>query len=137
MPFKQNCPSIIVLTNIGMRRRELLREFIHTIEYDNIEGSESLFHWNSPSEFIISFHCGVTICLIRLLHQLAFRDPDIDAIYLLTDGKPDTSTSMVLREVAKMNERRNINVNTISFNCTDRLVDRAFCTGSMCCSCRD
>lgn len=57
---------------------------------------------------------------MHLLSQLAFRDPDIDGIYLLTDGKPDTSTSLVLREVAKMNEKRNITVNTISFNCTDR-----------------
>ncbi|XP_055877562.1 von Willebrand factor A domain-containing protein 3A-like [Biomphalaria glabrata] len=56
-------------------------------------------------------------CTLEAL-QLAFRDPDIDAIYLLTDGKPDTSTSLVLREVAKMNEKRSISVNTISFNCT-------------------
>ncbi|GFR86394.1 von Willebrand factor A domain-containing protein 3A [Elysia marginata] len=61
---------------------------------------------------------GGNTCTLEAL-QLAFRDPDIDAIYLLTDGKPDTSTSLVLREVAKMNERRNISVNTISFNCTD------------------
>ncbi|XP_059162068.1 von Willebrand factor A domain-containing protein 3A-like [Physella acuta] len=57
-------------------------------------------------------------CTLEAL-QLAFRDPDIDAIYILTDGKPDTSTSLVLREVAKMNEKRNLTVNTISFNCTD------------------
>ena len=52
--------------------------------------------------------------------QLAFEDKDLEAIYLLTDGKPDTSTSLVLREVARMNLDRNITVNTISFNCSDR-----------------
>jgi len=52
--------------------------------------------------------------------QLAFEDKDLEAVYLLTDGKPDTSTSLVLREVARMNLDRNITVNTISFNCSDR-----------------
>ncbi|ESO87152.1 hypothetical protein LOTGIDRAFT_107324, partial [Lottia gigantea] len=57
-------------------------------------------------------------CTLEAL-QLAFDDPDIEAIYMLTDGKPDTSTSLVLREVMAMNEERNIPVNTISFNCSD------------------
>jgi hypothetical protein len=52
--------------------------------------------------------------------QLAFQDDDLEAVYLLTDGKPDTSTSLVLREVARMNLERNVSVNTISFNCSDR-----------------
>lgn len=43
-------------------------------------------------------------------------------IYLLTDGKPDTSMSMVLNEVRRMNSpKQQITVNTISFNCSDRL----------------
>ncbi|KAL8584268.1 hypothetical protein ACOMHN_034953 [Nucella lapillus] len=50
---------------------------------------------------------------------LAFEDSDLEAVYLLTDGKPDTSTSLVLREVARMNMDRNVPVNTISFNCSD------------------
>jgi hypothetical protein len=41
-------------------------------------------------------------------------------IYLLTDGKPDTSMSMVLNEVRQMNSNKNIVINTISFNCPDR-----------------
>ncbi|KAL3876675.1 hypothetical protein ACJMK2_034479, partial [Sinanodonta woodiana] len=57
-------------------------------------------------------------CTLEAL-KMAFADYDIDAIYLLTDGKPDTSTSMVLREVSKMNEDRHVQVNAISFNCSD------------------
>ena len=48
---------------------------------------------------------------------MAFSESDIDAIYLLTDGKPDTSTSLVLKEVATLNSERSVKVNTISFNC--------------------
>ncbi|XP_078691175.1 von Willebrand factor A domain-containing protein 3A-like [Branchiostoma floridae x Branchiostoma belcheri] len=49
----------------------------------------------------------------------AFQDSGVDGVYLLTDGKPDQSASMVLKEVAKMNEGRGVHVNTISFNCDD------------------
>jgi len=40
--------------------------------------------------------------------------------YLFTDGKPDTSMSLVMNKVAEMNADRKIIVNTISFNCPDR-----------------
>jgi len=45
---------------------------------------------------------------------------DSVGFYLLTDGKPDTSMSLVTNTVAEMNADRNIVVNTISFNCPDR-----------------
>jgi len=56
-----------------------------------------------------------------IILQLAFEDLQIDSVYLLTDGKPDTSTSLVLRQVAE-NTKNLIPINTISFNCSDRLV---------------
>ena len=59
--------------------------------------------------------------------QLAFSQcqdsadaPDSVGFYLLTDGKPDTSMSLVMSQVAEMNVGRNIVINTISFNCPDR-----------------
>lgn len=52
--------------------------------------------------------------------QMAFEDGEVEGVYLLTDGKPDTSTSLVMREVAKMNETRDVHIHTISFNCEDR-----------------
>ncbi|KAK3089710.1 hypothetical protein FSP39_005810 [Pinctada imbricata] len=51
--------------------------------------------------------------------KMAFDDREVQAIYILTDGKPDSSTSLVLKEVSEMNEDRNIQINTISFNCSD------------------
>ena len=52
-------------------------------------------------------------------HQRAFQDNEIQAMYLLTDGKPDSSTARVLREVAQVNTIRGVKVHTISFNCED------------------
>lgn len=52
--------------------------------------------------------------------QTAFCDLEVDAIYLLSDGKPDTSTQHVLKEVAKMNENRKLKVHTMSFHCDDK-----------------
>jgi hypothetical protein len=50
----------------------------------------------------------------------AFSDPEINAIYLVTDGKPDNSTTMVLEEVRKLNCDRNLSINTVSFNCDEK-----------------
>lgn len=44
----------------------------------------------------------------------------IEAIYLLTDGKPDNSTMMVLEEVKKLNAVKKCSINAISFNCDDQ-----------------
>ncbi|XP_041363576.1 von Willebrand factor A domain-containing protein 3A-like [Gigantopelta aegis] len=76
------------------------------------ENCHNAIAWSS--KFVAS---GNT-CTLEAL-QMAFSDPDVDGIYLLTDGKPDTSTSLILREVAKMNIDRTVPVNTISFNCSD------------------
>jgi len=51
---------------------------------------------------------------------MAFEESDLEAIYLLTDGKPDTSTALVLHEVQNLNAESQVVINTISFNCIDR-----------------
>ena len=55
-----------------------------------------------------------------LLLQQAFCDLELEAIYLLSDGKPDTSTQHVLKEVAQMNEHRQLKIHTMSFHCEDK-----------------
>ncbi|XP_038067534.1 von Willebrand factor A domain-containing protein 3A-like isoform X2 [Patiria miniata] len=60
---------------------------------------------------------GNTCTLEALVH--AFKDKDVQSIYLLTDGKPDSSTARVLREVAQVNTIRGVKIHTISFNCED------------------
>ncbi|CAG5136343.1 unnamed protein product, partial [Candidula unifasciata] len=110
----------------------LVWEQLHqqNIRFNLISFSGSCSVWKdaiqTPSEanchdairWIFHMQAGGNTCTLDAL-RLTFSDPDIDAIYLLTDGKPDTSTALVLREVAKMNENRNVTVNTISINCTD------------------
>lgn len=58
-------------------------------------------------------------CTLDAIYE-AFKDPNINAIYLLTDGKPDNSTSLVLEEVRHLNKERKISINVISFNCDEK-----------------
>ena len=50
---------------------------------------------------------------------MAFAEADVDAVYLLSDGKPDSSTSLVHKEVGRINLDREVKVHTISFHCDD------------------
>ena len=58
-------------------------------------------------------------CTLDAIRE-AFTDKDINGIYLLTDGKPDNSTSLVLEEVRKLNKERKLSINVISFNCDEK-----------------
>ncbi|XP_072415869.1 von Willebrand factor A domain-containing protein 3A isoform X2 [Chiloscyllium punctatum] len=57
-------------------------------------------------------------CTLEAL-QRAFQFLDVQGIYLLTDGKPDTSCSLILKETQQMNKGRGVKIHTISFNCMD------------------
>ncbi|XP_067912738.1 von Willebrand factor A domain-containing protein 3A isoform X2 [Heterodontus francisci] len=57
-------------------------------------------------------------CTLETL-QKAFQYVDVQGIYLLTDGKPDTSCSLILKETQQMNQGRGVKIHTISFNCVD------------------
>ncbi|OCT95321.1 von Willebrand factor A domain-containing protein 3B [Xenopus laevis] len=48
--------------------------------------------------------------------QVALNDPSTEAIYLLTDGRPDQPTEAIL---AQVNFQKAVPVHTISFNCND------------------
>ncbi|KAJ8319389.1 hypothetical protein KUTeg_004480 [Tegillarca granosa] len=82
------------------------------IQYPTQENCHEAVSWTSK------FTAAGNTCTLEAL-KLAFEDPEIDSVYMLTDGKPDTSTSLVLRKVGEMNSDRYIPVNTISFNCSD------------------
>ncbi len=57
-------------------------------------------------------------CTLEALNQ-AFNDDSISSICLISDGKPDSSTEMVLSEVRRMNARRGLKIDVVSFNCED------------------
>uniref|UniRef100_A0A4W2GBN5 von Willebrand factor A domain containing 3A n=2 Tax=Bos indicus x Bos taurus TaxID=30522 RepID=A0A4W2GBN5_BOBOX len=61
---------------------------------------------------------GSTSVLQALLKAFSF--PDVEGLYLLTDGKPDTSCSLILSEVQRLKEKRDIKVHTISPDCSCR-----------------
>ncbi|CAK8673496.1 unnamed protein product [Clavelina lepadiformis] len=50
--------------------------------------------------------------------EVAFGDPEVEAIYLVTDGKPDTSVQLTLEKVEEMNVKK-VPIHCISFNCDD------------------
>lgn len=60
-----------------------------------------------------------TICLCALF-QKAFSFHDVEGLYLLTDGKPDSSCSLILREVQRLKEKRDVKIHTISLNRSGR-----------------
>ncbi|XP_030069022.1 von Willebrand factor A domain-containing protein 3A [Microcaecilia unicolor] len=58
-------------------------------------------------------------CILKAV-QKAFQYKDVKGLYLLTDGKPDTSCNRVLNEVESLGKEKDITIHTISFNCSDR-----------------
>ncbi|KXJ28494.1 von Willebrand factor A domain-containing protein 3A [Exaiptasia diaphana] len=74
-------------------------------------------------EWVTGFEASGSTCTLDAL-QKAFGDIDVEGIYLLTDGKPDHSTTMVLRELAKLNSSRNVKIHCTSFNCDDSAANK-------------
>ncbi|XP_032896497.1 von Willebrand factor A domain-containing protein 3A [Amblyraja radiata] len=60
---------------------------------------------------------GSTSTLAAL--QAAFGHAGVQGVYVLTDGKPDSSCSSVLQETRRMNQGRRVRVHTVSLCCTD------------------
>lgn len=54
------------------------------------------------------------------LFQKAFTFHDVEGLYLLTDGKPDTSCSLILREVQRLTETGDVKMHTIALNHSGR-----------------
>ncbi|XP_029391722.1 von Willebrand factor A domain-containing protein 3A [Mus pahari] len=61
---------------------------------------------------------GSTSVLAALTKAFSFQD--VQGLYLLTDGKPDTSCSLILNTVRNFQKERGVKVHTISLTSTDR-----------------
>ncbi|XP_044513386.1 von Willebrand factor A domain-containing protein 3A [Gracilinanus agilis] len=57
---------------------------------------------------------GTTSILRALLKAFTFQD--VKGLYLLTDGRSDSSCNLILSEVEKLRKKKNIKVHSISFN---------------------
>ncbi|KGL81052.1 von Willebrand factor A domain-containing protein 3A, partial [Tinamus guttatus] len=106
-----------------LRRKELrfnLLSFAENLESWReylVEATDEACH--DAVQWVSRLQAYGNTCILRAL-QKAFGFQDIEAVYVLTDGKPDTSCSLILKEIEKFRKRQDIKVHTISFSCTDR-----------------
>ncbi|XP_054849648.1 von Willebrand factor A domain-containing protein 3A [Eublepharis macularius] len=70
-------------------------------------------------QWLSTFRAHGNTSILKAL-QRAFLLQGIEALYVLTDGKPDTSCSLVLQEIEVLRKKRVVTIHTISFNCSDR-----------------
>ncbi|XP_014652682.1 PREDICTED: von Willebrand factor A domain-containing protein 3A [Ceratotherium simum simum] len=82
-----------------------------------VETTDAACH--EAMQWVTHLHAqGSTSVLQALLKAFSF--PDVEGLYLLTDGKPDTSCSLILSEVRRLKENRDVKVHTVSLSCSDR-----------------
>ncbi|EHB13197.1 von Willebrand factor A domain-containing protein 3A [Heterocephalus glaber] len=93
------------------------REATQWVTHLQAQGSTSILQALSASAAIEPDPEGDNI---PVLSQKAFSFHDVQGLYLLTDGKPDTSCSLVLDAVQRLEEDRDVKVHTVSLSCTDR-----------------
>uniref|UniRef100_A0A674JCH0 von Willebrand factor A domain containing 3A n=1 Tax=Terrapene triunguis TaxID=2587831 RepID=A0A674JCH0_9SAUR len=100
-------------------RFNLLRfaEDIDTWQEFLVEATDETCH--DAVQWVSKFQAHGNTCVLKAL-QKAFCFQDLEALYVLTDGKPDTSCSLILKEVEKIRKKQTIKIHTISFNCSDR-----------------
>uniref|UniRef100_A0ABM5F0R3 von Willebrand factor A domain-containing protein 3A n=1 Tax=Pogona vitticeps TaxID=103695 RepID=A0ABM5F0R3_9SAUR len=70
-------------------------------------------------QWLSTFRAHGNTSILKAL-QRAFALQDVEALYVLTDGKPDTSCTLVLKEIGTLMKKRAVKIHTISFNCSDR-----------------
>ncbi|KFU93863.1 von Willebrand factor A domain-containing protein 3A, partial [Chaetura pelagica] len=70
-------------------------------------------------QWVSTFHAYGNSCILTAL-QKALSLQDVEALYVLTDGKPDTSCNLILKEIERLRKKQAIKIHTISFSCTDR-----------------
>ncbi|XP_048189023.1 von Willebrand factor A domain-containing protein 3A [Perognathus longimembris pacificus] len=123
-PYQQQVKSELVLLIWEQLRK-------HCDSFHLLSFAESLKPWKETLVETTEVACheamqwvthlqtqGSTSVLSAL--QKAFSFHDVQGVYLLTDGKPDTSCSFVLNTIQRFQKNRDIKVHTISLNCTDR-----------------
>ncbi|XP_052568581.1 modulator of smoothened protein isoform X16 [Peromyscus californicus insignis] len=82
-----------------------------------VETTESACHEAMQWVTRLQAH-GNTSFLSALMKAFSFQD--MQGLYLLTDGKPDTSCSLILDTVQRLWKGRDVKVHTISLTSTDR-----------------
>ncbi|XP_062999114.1 von Willebrand factor A domain-containing protein 3A [Elgaria multicarinata webbii] len=81
-----------------------------------VEATNEACH--DAAQWLSMFRAHGNTSILKAL-QRAFSLQDVEALYVLTDGKPDTSCNLVLKEIEMLLRKRTIKIHTISFNCSD------------------
>lgn len=86
-----------------------------------MENINYLNYWNSGFvlKYNISYKCTNYLSLFSTF-QKALSFQGVEALYLLTDGKPDTSCNLILKEIERLIKKQDIKIHTICFSCADR-----------------
>ncbi|KAJ7401385.1 hypothetical protein BTVI_96387 [Pitangus sulphuratus] len=82
-----------------------------------VEATDETCH--DAVQWVSKFHAHGNTCILPAL-QKALSFQGVEALYLLTDGKPDTSCSLILEETERLRKEQDIKIHTISFSCADR-----------------
>ncbi|XP_016078223.1 PREDICTED: von Willebrand factor A domain-containing protein 3A [Miniopterus natalensis] len=82
-----------------------------------VEPTDTACH--EAMQWVTHLHAQGSTSVLQALLK-AFSLQDVEGLYLLTDGKPDTSCSLVLREVRRLRQERDVRVHTISPRGTGR-----------------
>nr|XP_060642624.1 von Willebrand factor A domain-containing protein 3A [Anolis sagrei ordinatus] len=103
----------------------------NNMKFNLISFAEDVEVWQECLEEATDEACHDAVQWVSMLHahgntsilkalRRAFLLQDVEALYLLTDGKPDTSCNLVLKEIEMLRKKQAIPIHTISFNCTGR-----------------
>ncbi|XP_005405117.1 PREDICTED: von Willebrand factor A domain-containing protein 3A isoform X3 [Chinchilla lanigera] len=82
-----------------------------------VEATDAACH--AAMQWVTHLQAQGSTSILRAFSK-AFSFHDVQGLYLLTDGKPDTSCSLVLDAVQRLQEERDVKVHTVSLSGTDR-----------------
>ncbi|XP_065589101.1 von Willebrand factor A domain-containing protein 3A [Cyrtonyx montezumae] len=100
-------------------RFNLMRFAEHTESWREhlVEATDKTCH--DAVQWVSKFHAHGNTCILTAL-QKALSFQDVEALYILTDGKPDTSCNLILKEIERLRKQQHIKIHTISFSYVDR-----------------
>ncbi|XP_058013248.1 von Willebrand factor A domain-containing protein 3A isoform X2 [Ahaetulla prasina] len=85
-----------------------------------VEATDEMCH--QAAQWVSLFQAHGNTSILKAL-QRALSLENVEGLYILTDGKPDTSCSLILKEIEALTKNRAVTIHTISFNCTDRVAN--------------
>ncbi|KAM8777563.1 von Willebrand factor A domain-containing protein 3A [Rhynchonycteris naso] len=92
-------------------------EDLHPWQDTLVETTDTACH--EATRWVTHLRAHGSTSILQALRE-AFHLPDVEGLYLLTDGKPDTSCSLILSEVRRLKEEQGVRLHTISLGSMGR-----------------